>query len=557
MLGLGLFASLTPRIQSGDLQPYFDSKYRSGAVTVSDFDTIGDWTKVDGEDLINDTINYVQGNQSLKWNTTAGTMTRHDRTISLNSLDHYFTIWFYVYTDPATTIDWMTFYCFTSNVSQYFHYSIVGTYTHLKVGWNKWTLSRADFTVEGNAPISDWNDVNKVRILLKGVAGQIATVSYDDWQMLPDVWNSGRVTFRFDDVFDDFYTTVFPNMTAHGFKGCGAAVTTHVGTAGRCTWPQLREMQAAGWDITSHSRTHAAFEGLSENELISEIQGSQNDLLAQDIELGSRFLIYPGSSWNQTVLTYMRKWFSMAGGRTAFLEHFAPSNELILFCNGAINTTTVSTMKSWIDEAKNYNGWLIIYFHHIKTPADETYSNTIADFNEVLDYIETEGLPVMTLSDVFDEFTGLSNAPVKFYSSTANLTAISYEPLKLTLTLSATGTSTSRIWCGDEGEPITVTGATSWSYNSSTKICTVTISHSSSKQVVLDWYPPFFSIVDLVTSMMPFLPIIVIPVVFGFVIVAIFKGGGKEIIYVMSLLIVLVAGLILLMHFTSLVRHFV
>jgi len=140
----------------------------------------------------------------------------------------------------------------------------------------------------------------------------------------------------------------------------------------------------------------------------------------------------------------------------------------------------------------------------------------------------------------------------------SQITSVSYASNKLTLTVTSPSgtTSTSKVYCGNKGEPHTVTGATSWTYNSATKICTATVSHSSSKQVVLDW-PPFLSIVDLVASMTPLLPIIIIPVVFGFVIMAIFKGGGKEIILVMGLLIVLVAGLILLMHFTSLVRQFV
>jgi len=140
----------------------------------------------------------------------------------------------------------------------------------------------------------------------------------------------------------------------------------------------------------------------------------------------------------------------------------------------------------------------------------------------------------------------------------SQITSVSYANNKLTLTITSPSstTSTSKVYCGNKGEPTRVTGATSWSYTSATKICTVTVAHSSSQEVELDW-PPYFSLVRSVASMMPFLPIIIIPVVFGFVIVAIFKGGGKEIILVMGLLIVLVAGLILLMHFTSLVRQFV
>ena len=48
-------------------------------------------------------------------------------------------------------------------------------------------------------------------------------------------------------------------------------------------------------------------------------------------------------------------------------------------------------------------------------------------------------------------------------------------------------TSTTKVYCGDKGAPKTVIGATSWSYDSATKIVTVNVLHSSEQTVILDW----------------------------------------------------------------------
>ena len=63
---------------------------------------------------------------------------------------------------------------------------------------------------------------------------------------------------------------------------------------------------------------------------------------------------------------------------------------------------------------------------------------------------------------------------------------------KLTFTVSAPsgGTSTTKVYCGSKGKPTSVTGADSWSYDSDTKICTVSVTHSSSQTVTLDWSIP-------------------------------------------------------------------
>jgi len=65
----------------------------------------------------------------------------------------------------------------------------------------------------------------------------------------------------------------------------------------------------------------------------------------------------------------------------------------------------------------------------------------------------------------------------------------SYSPDKLVLNLAGESgkTTTWRIYCGDKGQPKKCEGATSWSYNSSSNILTITALHSSSTTVTIRW----------------------------------------------------------------------
>lgn len=108
------------------------------------------------------------------------------------------------------------------------------------------------------------------------------------------------------------------------------------------------------------------------------------------------------------------------------------------------------------------------------------------------DIVQTEGQYLYSTTAYLDArqtYFNYSVANPFILSTTQNLTTLNYSNERLTLTISAaSGTiSTTRIYCGSHGEPITVTGATSWNYDSASKICTITVIQSSSQEAVLDW----------------------------------------------------------------------
>lgn len=72
----------------------------------------------------------------------------------------------------------------------------------------------------------------------------------------------------------------------------------------------------------------------------------------------------------------------------------------------------------------------------------------------------------------------------------ANITSASLKTKRLDFAVSkASGTSTTKVYCGTMGQPISVSGATSWNYDSATKICTITATHSSIEEIMMDWTP--------------------------------------------------------------------
>ena len=100
----------------------------------------------------------------------------------------------------------------------------------------------------------------------------------------------GRFVLSFDDGYASDYTVAFPMLTARGWPGCFFIVASRIGKPRALSWPQLREMAAAGMEIGSHSLTHPILQGLAPTEIRREFEESKRileDGLGQAVTLAS------------------------------------------------------------------------------------------------------------------------------------------------------------------------------------------------------------------------------------------------------------------------------
>jgi peptidoglycan/xylan/chitin deacetylase (PgdA/CDA1 family) len=75
-------------------------------------------------------------------------------------------------------------------------------------------------------------------------------------EQVPGELGGNFFCLTFDDGCASDYEEALPALQEFGFRATFFVVPTLVGTPGHVTWPQLREMAAAGMEIGSHSLTH-------------------------------------------------------------------------------------------------------------------------------------------------------------------------------------------------------------------------------------------------------------------------------------------------------------
>lgn len=106
------------------------------------------------------------------------------------------------------------------------------------------------------------------------------------------------VLITFDDGYIDNYINAFPILKKYGLRATIFIIPSFTGSyPNYLTWEQLKEMEANGITIESHTLTHPKLEELPDDEIRNELINSKNTLeeqLGHPIE----FLAYPTGTYN-------------------------------------------------------------------------------------------------------------------------------------------------------------------------------------------------------------------------------------------------------------------
>jgi peptidoglycan/xylan/chitin deacetylase (PgdA/CDA1 family) len=104
------------------------------------------------------------------------------------------------------------------------------------------------------------------------------------------------IMLTFDDGNEDNYSYAFPIMQEYGFSGTAYLVANRLGAEGFLSVPQLQEMIAAGWEIGSHSMTHADLTQVARSQWRKEVLESRLKL-ERELEVEVDSFAFPFGSF--------------------------------------------------------------------------------------------------------------------------------------------------------------------------------------------------------------------------------------------------------------------
>ncbi len=251
-------------------------------------------------------------------------------------------------------------------------------------------------------PTNDQNFLE--RCSAAGYLGYMGTISYHT--KAGGMYDSGKKEQAFK-LMDELYSKVRNGDFKQGYEPC-PEYKEAIGS----TWDDFRKDAAEGYEIASHSITHATMPGLDEANIRWELEKSREDILR---ELGPKYTFsceVPYGYENERVMKVAYKIYPALRNRMPepWLKEIdraskqtpgTTDKDYIQWQRGATTKTPLPLMKSWVDTAATKNNtWLVLVFHGIDGLGYEPVPSTLLD--EYFQYIRSkeDQLWVATFGDV-------------------------------------------------------------------------------------------------------------------------------------------------------------
>ena len=176
---------------------------------------------------------------------------------------------------------------------------------------------------------------------------------------------AGFLTYSFDDGHITTYTNAYPILAAHGQVGTANPRLDGIlaGWSTAMKVEQLLELEAAGWEICSHSVTHPGLPYLpltyadetpwAPNSAERELEMSKIGF--NDLGLNVQNFVVPGSSWNDDLATLSARYYNSAASGGKYGNTLALENRWWIRRKPVLTSHSVSDITAWIEQEINDN----------------------------------------------------------------------------------------------------------------------------------------------------------------------------------------------------------
>ena len=243
-----------------------------------------------------------------------------------------------------------------------------------------------------------------VSMTLWNALSQVGSLKTDNFSLieisLPS-FSEGMVTFSFDDGYRSIYEHAIPILDSAWIKSTQAIITNMLSntTGLYMTGGQILAMAQSGHEIASHTKSHPALISLSSTQSLAEVTESKNILESMWLQI--RTFAYPFWSTNDTIEALIQNG-GYAGARGDIPGfNTRATNRWNLYSQSITSTTSINTIKSWIDIAFSKKQWLILEIHRQDINGWE-FSNDPALIGQIVAYIQSKNMKTVTLAEGID-----------------------------------------------------------------------------------------------------------------------------------------------------------
>ena len=218
------------------------------------------------------------------------------------------------------------------------------------------------------------------------------------------------VTFLADDGYAQDLTLLRPIFKDAGVPFVSAIVTTNIGKPGYTTLDEVKQLQAEGNEIVSHTVTHPNLNTLDDAALTRELRDSKATLEAAGLTI--KHIVYPMGDDSARVEQVARQYYQLGVGvgnglndpanldlfqlhRVALGSYF----DVIPSTPPHAPTNSLAYYEARVDEAIRTNQWLIYMVHSVGPGFD---AEQLGFLKATVQYAAAQNTKVTTLSGGYE-----------------------------------------------------------------------------------------------------------------------------------------------------------
>lgn len=382
---------------------------------MEEMDATKGWTLLNGVSLELNSAEVHSGSGSIKLTSGVGVNAQMEKVVDWNfSSDQgeSFRIWIFPHSDPAITIGSIMVYLYKND--GYTEYAYISYSGELLLSQNKWTMLWKDPKIGSGWHLYggyDMSVVHKIKILQITKSGQSSICSYD--LISEGQARKSTLMISFDDNNLSQYTLAYPLIKAKGMVASCYIISDCINASDKLTSTQMQELYATGWDICNHSKTHSHLDSMTQQQVEEdELEACKMALDYLGLTRASKHVAYPYGEYDGNIIAAMDHWGAKSGRIVTSAYNLYEQGVYNLgfpFKINAIvirNTTKLADAKSYIDLALTLNVSVTLLFHNFVEANPGEFDWLIADFSELLDYIESLDLQTLTIDEYYRLYSG-------------------------------------------------------------------------------------------------------------------------------------------------------
>lgn len=343
----------------------------------------------------NDPVNFKNGSNALKITSTdASGYKIAKKTISLDlSNAETFKIWIYAGSPHINNVDIM----FSSYaLNRVFR----KTLTVSRDGWSSFTWLRSEMVNDGG---DSWDRIQTtMAIKIYSTAAHGGWLTFDS--LVVDNRTATKCIITYDEFRSSIYNTMYPILAPYGYRATGFQILEDIVSWDASTLAKVQELYALGWEFGCHGEVDVTT--LTSEQITALYQSTLVALAERDLDRGSNHFAYPGGSFDEASALALADAGCFTSRTLINARQEVPTGNLQMLCGQCTyNTTTLATAKGWIDSAINYGSTIILVFHNLVETPSTTIDWSISDFTELMKYIYSRRIPVITIDEWYNGLT--------------------------------------------------------------------------------------------------------------------------------------------------------